>query len=300
MAIVFILLTVIVSGCATSPAAHYDTRPFYLAQQDVEGHGRKTWFDHLVEVDPGRVKFTLAKDYANDPPVRIAVLPFVDQGTAQYVVDKIPLSFRNQQERNEWAWTYANRLRKSVTGQLAEREFEITPLPAVDAVLQDHGIDDWKKLQAVAPEQLGQWLGVDTVVYGQVLHYDAFYAFLVAGWQVGAHVRMVSTQDGHEIFDGTDTRDSVDLRPAFDLMDIALNSGLTLLELRDITLARAEDEVAREIIKRVPISDRNVTTLEMAARQKSWSAPAPENALHTETGTTTMIGWAPAKPPTVN
>jgi hypothetical protein len=42
--------------------------------------------------------------------------------------------------------------------------------------------------------------------------------------------------------------------PAFDPIDIAINSGLTLLELRDVTLARAED--AREIVLRIPRSER--------------------------------------------
>ena len=39
-------------------------------------------------------------------------------------------------------------------------------------------------------------------------------------------------------------------------MDIAINSAFTLLQLRDIVLARAEDESAREIILRIPRSQR--------------------------------------------
>jgi hypothetical protein len=34
---------------------------------------------------------------------------FTDRGSANDVVDKIPLTFRNQQEREAWAWTDANR-----------------------------------------------------------------------------------------------------------------------------------------------------------------------------------------------
>ena len=143
--------------------------------------GSITWW----KLTPAKAKYTVAQDYPNDPPIRIAVLPFVDQGSGQYVVDKIPISRRDGHERDEWAWTYANRLRKSMTGELAEREFQIIPLPAIDAVLKDHGIDNWQELQAVPPERLGRWLGADSVVYGEVQHYDAFYAFLVAGWQVG-------------------------------------------------------------------------------------------------------------------
>jgi len=35
-----------------------------------------------------------------------------------------------------------------------------------------------------------------------------------------------------------------------------LNSALSLLELRDVTLARAELEAAREIVLRIPRSER--------------------------------------------
>jgi hypothetical protein len=64
--------------------------------------------------------------------------------------------------------------------------------------------------------------------------------------------------------------------PAFDPLDIGLNSALSLLELRDVTLARAEDEVSREIALRVPVSDKTLKHLEMATR-------AHENDQYVET-----------------
>jgi hypothetical protein len=39
-------------------------------------------------------------------------------------------------------------------------------------------------------------------------------------------------------------------------MDIVINSAETLLRLRDIVLARSEEEVCREIVLRVPVSER--------------------------------------------
>lgn len=260
------LLTVVVGGCSTQKQ---ETRPFFLPEQRAESHGRKTWFDHLVEVDPGRIHFQVAADYTEDPPERIAVLPFTDRGSAQCVVNKIPLTFRNAQERQKWAWTYANRLRRSFVGELAEREFVVIPLVAIDTVLADRGINDWEKLRAVPPEQLGRWLGADTVVYGEVLHYEAYYALLASGWKVGVHVQMVSTRDGHELFSATDRRFSVDLQPAFDPIAIAINSGLSLLELRDVTLARAEQEVGREIALRIPVSSLAIRNLQEAARARA-------------------------------
>lgn len=260
------LLGVLFAGCST---ATYNTQPFFLSEKDFESHGRKTWFDHLVEVDPGRVNFHVASNYAENPPERIAVLPFTDRGNAQYIVNKIPLSFRDKRDREEWAWTYANRLRRAFTGELAQREFVVVPLVAIDAVLADRGINDWHKLKAVPPEELGRWLDVDAVVYGEVLHYEAYYIFLAASWEVGARIKMVSTRNGLEIFSATDNRYAVDLRPALTFMDIAINSSLTLLELRDVALARAEDEVSREIALRLPVAQRNISNLQVAARHKA-------------------------------
>ena len=261
------VLALLVAGCAS---AKYETRPFFLPEKGVESHGRKTWLDHLVEVDPGTVNFHVASDYQQDPPQRIAVLPFTDHGTGNFVLNKIPLSlYRGKQDRQEWAWTYAQRLRRATIGELAEREFIVVPLPMIDAALAAHGITDESKLDAVSPQELGQWLGVDTVVYGEVHHYEAYYAFLVSAYQVDAHRKMVSTRDGHETFSGGDDRYSVDLRPAFNMMDIAINSGLSLLELRDVTLARAEEEVAREMTRRLPVAQRNLDELQMEAKRRS-------------------------------
>ena len=271
--IILVILLTFLAGCATTDA-NYDERPFFLPEQGVALHGRKTWFDHLVEFDPGKARLNVAANYEANPPERIAVLPFVDHGNAQYRVDKISLTRRTGLQQQEWAWTYANRLRRSVTGQLAQREFTMIPLPEIDLALQDHGIDNWRKLLAVPPQELGRWLNADTVVYGEVLHYEAYYALLVSAWDVAVRIQLVSTRDGSQLFDSSDNRYSVDMQPAFDMIDFGVNSALTLLELRDVTLARAEDEVAREIALRIPVSYRALTDLELAARARQENVEA--------------------------
>jgi hypothetical protein len=191
------MLALFSAGCAT---VQYETRPFFLEEQGRQTHGRKTWFDHLVEFDPGSLDYHVAEDYAQNPPRRIAVLPFVDRGSANFVVNNISLSFRNQEEQEKWAWTYANRLRRAVMGGLAQREFDVVNLITVDTILADHGVSNWETLQAASPQDLGRWLRVDTVMYGEVDHYESYYAFLIANWRVGVHVKMIATADGREVF----------------------------------------------------------------------------------------------------
>jgi Putative bacterial lipoprotein (DUF799) len=225
-----------------------------------------------VSSDPGRTVYVVATDYQGQPPLRIAVLPFVDHGNGQYMVDKMPLSFhKSEEELNRSAWTHANRVRRSVSGEIGGREFGIVPLVAVDAVLADRGIDNWNRLMSVKPEELGRWLGADAVVYGEILDYEAYWAALISAWRVSARIRIVSTRDGHEIFTGASHRYSVDLSPAIDPIDIGINSVLTLISLRDLRLARTEYEVGREIVMRLPTARLNISQLQKAAVEKERS-----------------------------
>ncbi len=265
-----VLAVTAIAGCATS---NYETRSFFRKELATETHGRKTWFDHLVEVDPGGFKVELTSDYWREPPERIAVLPFTDRGSAQYVVDKIPLSFRDEEQRADWAWTDANRLRRSLIGYLAQREFVPVNSIQIDAVLADHGITDEAKLMRMDPRRFREWLGADAVIYGEVVHYEAYYAFLIAAWRVGTWMRMVSTHDGRELMAVRGSRFEVDLRPALTLEDIAINSALALLQLRDVVLARAEDEVCREVVLRIPESKVLRSRLEEEARSLHFEIP---------------------------
>jgi len=91
-------------------------------------------------------------------------------------------------------------------------------------------------------------------------------------------VKMVSTHNGEALYTASGSRYSVDFMPAFDPMDIAINSGLTLLELRDVTLARAEEEDAREIVLRIPRSEKLRTALIEQAHQRQVGMELDANA----------------------
>jgi hypothetical protein len=99
--------------------------PFFLNEEEVATHGRKAWYDRVVEVDPGTARFALAADYEQAPPKTIAVLPFTDLGDGEFVVDKVSLLLRSDQERARWGWSHANRLRRAFAGDIATREFTL-------------------------------------------------------------------------------------------------------------------------------------------------------------------------------
>jgi hypothetical protein len=258
------LLLVLLAGCAgTQP----QPSPFFLTEKELETHGRKTWYDRLMDADPGSTSFVIAADYQERPPRKIAVLPFVDEGKGTYLIDKLSVKTRDKEELAEWSWTHTNRVRRAFAGDIATREFFLVPLLTVDAVLAHHGITDRDELNAVSPEELGRWLDADTVVYGELLSYEAYYAFFLSAWRVSARVRMVSTLDGREIFSCTSRRYDSTFRPALDPIDFAINSFSSLIHLRDITLARTEYEVGREMVLRLPRAQRNISELQAAANE---------------------------------
>jgi hypothetical protein len=58
----FIAALFLLAGCSTT-STHYKSRPFFLSEEEVATHGRKAWYDRIVELDPGRAEFTVAADY---------------------------------------------------------------------------------------------------------------------------------------------------------------------------------------------------------------------------------------------
>jgi hypothetical protein len=244
------------TGCSNVSQQKEERRPFFQTEYQTETHGRKTLFDRIVELDPDGVDVDAARDYEQNAPLRLAVLPFTDRGSANFVVDKVPLTFRNHEQKMRWAWTDAQRLRRSMVGYLSEREFFVLNPIGIDVVLRSHGVTDKADLEKVSPQKLGQWLGADAVVYGEVLNYEAYYLALASAWHVGMHGRMVSTHNGEVLVRFRGSRYSVNVMPALTPMDMVINSAETLLQLRDIVLARAEEEVCREIVLRVPVSER--------------------------------------------
>ena len=81
-----VALGLCLAATACASQAPLTDRTFFRNEYDVDTHGRKTWFDRLVETDPGGIKIQVAPEYDSIAPARIAVLPFVDKGSAVHIV----------------------------------------------------------------------------------------------------------------------------------------------------------------------------------------------------------------------
>ncbi len=276
-ALLLMIVAALAAGCATGN--QFEQRPFFQQEYGLETHGRKTLLDRVVELDPGGFGVDVSPEFMRDPPARIAVLPFADEGSANFVVDKIALTFRNRQQRYNWSWTDSQRLRRAMQGYLSQREFDLANLYAIDAVIKDRGVDNMAQLLKVPPRDLGDWLDVDAVMYGKVVDYDAYYLGLFAAWQVGIQIKLVSTHSGDTLIEGRGSRWDVSVLPALSPEDIAINSAENLLQLRDINLARAEEEACREIVKRIPVSEQLMTAVAQRAREHEISVEARRQQL---------------------
>lgn len=233
-----------------------EDQPLFLQEEGLTSHGKKHWYDYLIEADPGACKIQISPDYEQNAPQRIAVLPFLEKGSGKFSINGIKIDNRDKDNVESWRWTIAQRVRRVFFGFLASREFEVVPLSKIDQVLQAKNIRTEISLQSIKPEVLGKWLGADALVYGEVFPYQRFYMIMGSGIRVLLSIKIISSKTGKVLFSGSVNRNLLDINPRFDPVDIGISSVLTLTNLRDINLKRAEDEACRELVLRIPLSPR--------------------------------------------
>ena len=64
----FSMLLVLLTGCASTQP---QSRPFFQTEQKLETHGRKTWYDQVIEADPGNVSFVIGETIKNALPEKL-------------------------------------------------------------------------------------------------------------------------------------------------------------------------------------------------------------------------------------
>ncbi|HQL00430.1 MAG TPA: DUF799 family lipoprotein [Smithellaceae bacterium] len=175
--------------------------------------------------------------YAVDPemkasmPRTVAVLPFVNLSEKKEAVDVLRRGFYNH---------------------FSSLPFADMELYRVDELLARAGLSDPDLASRTPPQKLGEILGVDAIVTGEISNFDKFFAVLYSQVAVGADVKMVSTKSGRLLWSGSHTVRKHEGGFSTHPVGIAAVVLVTALNMRDIQLLRANDDLFRDMVKTIP------------------------------------------------
>jgi len=105
---------------------------------------------------------------------------------------------------------------------------------------------------------------------------------------------MVSTHNGEPLVSFYGSRYDINFSPALDPQDILINSAESVLQLRDVELARSEQEVCRERVLRIPISEN--LRLQIAREALETDLRAENSAMPVSMTTALPDGIPPSNP----
>ena len=251
--VILLIVSLWFTGCSSNYRRTTGDEPFFLEENDLAEHGKKKSIDRIYQIDPGNKDFEISDKFYSNPPRKVVILPFDNLVGGNYILNEVPIPRFSSEEKDGWNWTYANRIRRFFFGHFAAREFQDVELMYVDRLLQELGISTPNDLNNFSPQELCRILGADALIYGRVTDYKNSYYTLFAQIRIGLHIKCVSAEDGSVLFEGEHKRYDNSIRVASNPFDFAIAAFQNYMGLRDVYAARASEEVARELVLRIPI-----------------------------------------------
>ncbi len=226
----FVLLSAFLAGC--QPVRNKDT------------------MEQIYELDPsGRIY--VSPSLVNDPPRRVAILPFQSVVGGGRIEGSRSI-FHWLTRREDASAQVAEQMRQAFFGQFAQLEFDLLKMSRVDRILSQEGLESVEKIRSTPAQHLGEILGADAVIFGEVSQFDYYYGLLYAQLAAGLSMQMIDTRDGRVLWQVRDTRRDHWLRVALDPIGIAVGLFQIGFAMRPINMMRAMDEVCREIVGTIP------------------------------------------------
>jgi hypothetical protein len=180
-------------------------------------------FEGEYKVDP------YMKDHI---PKTVAVLPFVDLSKSKEAIDIVRRGFYNH---------------------FSSLPFTDMELYRVDSQLKKAGLTDAEVISKTSPQELGRILGVDAVVFGEISNFDKLFLVVYSQVSVGAEIKMYDTKTGNILWSGKHTvrkhEGGISTNP-IGLIAVVIS---TALNMRDIQLLRANDDLFRDMVKTIPV-----------------------------------------------
>ena len=211
----------------------------------------KNIVDRVYELDP-QGKIFVSKTLLENPPKTVAVLPFRSQiGEGRVEGSEGLFNFLSRKDPSQ-PESVGERMRRAFFGQFAQLEFDHVKISRIDRTLQREGLDTWEQLEIFPLQRLGELLGADAVIVGQVTHFDYYYVFLYSQLAVGLSLEMRDTKTGDVLWRVHDARRVHTARIAYEPIAIAVGLFQVGFSMRPINMMRAMDEICRELVGTIP------------------------------------------------
>jgi hypothetical protein len=177
-------------------------------------------------------------EYKVDPYMRdnvpryVAVLPFTDLSKSKEGFDTIRRGFYNH---------------------FSSLPFKDMELHQVDNLLRKAGLTDPEVISKTPPQELGKILGVDAVVFGEISNFDKLFAVMYSQVSVGAEIKMFDTKTGNFLWSGKNVVRKHEGGISTNPIGIIATIIATSMNVRDIQLLRANDDLFRDMVKTIPV-----------------------------------------------
>ncbi len=165
-------------------------------------------------------------------PQTVAVLPFMNEARSQLGSDEVRRGFYNH---------------------FSSLPYKGMKLYTVDNVLRKAGLTDTETINKTSPEELGKILGVDAVIYGNISDFDKLFAIVYSSVSVGAKIKMYDTKTGNFLWSGKHVARIHEGGISTTPVGIIATVIATAMNVRDIQLLRACDDLFRDMVKTIPI-----------------------------------------------
>lgn len=176
-------------------------------------------------------KATISEKLKTSPPKTIAILPLENLTGKEEAFEIV---------------------RGTLFNHLSSKTYELIKLYRIDRLLQERGLTKPEEINRKAPQELGQILGVDALVYGQITHYNRLYAVLYSQVAVGVTLRMLDARSGEILWEASHVSRKHEGGVSTTAWGIALTAISTAINIRKIELLRASDDLFRDVVKTLP------------------------------------------------
>ncbi|MBT7696418.1 MAG: DUF799 family lipoprotein [Desulfobacterales bacterium] len=164
-------------------------------------------------------------------PRSVAILPFVDRSGSRKGSEIVRRGFYNH------------------FSSLPYKDMELLQ---VDNRLRKAGLDNPLAVNKTSPKKLIEILKVDAVVLGSISNFDKLFAVAVSQVLVGAEVKMYG-KDGNLLWDGKQKARIIEGGVSLSPIGIIANIVAASMNLRDVQLLRACDDLFRDMVKTIPV-----------------------------------------------